>query len=163
MGKEQEVRVQRSLEPGEADDVSLLPPAEPAGGQGITHVTRGAGADGAVVPGLALGVLTTGILTWRPAVEIKTGAVQGTLAVIDALAWKLTIDRNLLYIIVVSLSPLEHLMSGSPLYPGGQVHTGRSEPDLSNPAWHWAPGPQGLGVHRSFFSKGRQLTKGSPV
>ena len=54
-------------------------------------------------------------------------------------------------------------MSGSPLYPEGQVHTGRSEPDLSNPAWHWAPGPQGLGVHRSFLSNWRQLTKGSPV
>ena len=33
-------------------------------------------------------------------------------------------------------------MRGSPLYPAGQVHTGRSDPDLSNPAWHWAPGPR---------------------
>ena len=64
------------------------------------------------------------------------------------------------------------------------MHTGRSDPDLSNPAWHWAPGPrtgfvdivdnvdivdmcrflpQGLGLQRSFFSNGRQLTNGSPV
>ena len=54
-------------------------------------------------------------------------------------------------------------MSGSPLYPAGQVQTGLSVPDLSNPAWHCAPGPQGLGVHRSFFSNGLQLTNGSPV
>ena len=57
-------------------------------------MTRGARADGAVVPGLTLGVLATGILTWRPAVEIKTGAVQRTLAVIDTLSWKFRIYRT---------------------------------------------------------------------
>ena len=88
LGKKQEVRIQRSLEPGEPDDVALLPPAEPAGGQGVAHVARGAGADGAVIPGLTLSVLTIGVLTRRPAVKIKTGAVQRTLAVVDTLSWK---------------------------------------------------------------------------
>lgn len=86
LGKKQEVRIQRSLEPGEPDDVALLPPAEPAGGQGVAHVARRAGTDGAVIPGLTLSVLTAGILTRRPAVKIKTGAVQRTLAVVDTLS-----------------------------------------------------------------------------
>ena len=51
-------------------------------------MSRGAGADGAVISGLALSVLTTGVLTGRPAVKIKTGAVQRTLTVVDALSWK---------------------------------------------------------------------------
>ena len=88
LGKEQKVGVQWSLKPGEPNDVALLPPAEPAGGQRVAHVAGGAGADGPVVPGLALRVLTARVLTGRPAVEIKTGAVQGTLAVIDTLAWE---------------------------------------------------------------------------
>jgi len=46
-----------------------------------------------MVPGLTLGVLATGILTRRPAVEIKTGAVQGTLAVIDTLSSRASDER----------------------------------------------------------------------
>merc|ERR1719468_1107944 len=49
-------------------------------------MARGAGADGAVIPGLTLSVLTTGVLTRRPAVKIKTGAVQRTLTVVDTLS-----------------------------------------------------------------------------
>lgn len=92
--KEQEVRVQGSLEPGEPDDVALLPPAEPAGGQGVAHVARGAGADGAVIPGLTLSILTTGVLTRGPAVEIETGAIQRTLAVINTLSWKWSLKQT---------------------------------------------------------------------
>ena len=52
---------------------------------------------------------------------------------------------------------------GSPRYPEGQVHTGRSEPDLSFPGWHWAPDPQGLGTHKSLRVNSRHETNGSPV
>lgn len=39
-----------------------------------------------MVPGLALGVLTASILTWRPTIEIKASSVKRTLAVIDTLS-----------------------------------------------------------------------------
>ena len=73
-------------EPGEAHDVRLGPAGGPASGQGVAHVAGGAGADGPVVSGLALGVLPAGVVAGRPAVVVVAGAVERTLAVVDALA-----------------------------------------------------------------------------
>ena len=56
-----------------------------AGSEGVPDKARGTGADGPVVPGLTLGVLTAGILTGGPAVVVEAGSVQRTLAVVDAL------------------------------------------------------------------------------
>lgn len=39
-----------------------------------------------MIPGLTLSVLSTGVFTGRPAVVVVAGAVQGTLAVVDALS-----------------------------------------------------------------------------
>ena len=39
-----------------------------------------------MVPGLALSVLTAGILTGGPTVVVEAGSVQGTLAVVDTLS-----------------------------------------------------------------------------
>lgn len=45
--------------------------------------------------------------------------------------------------------PLKHAFRGSPIYPKGQVHTGRSLFVLSNPGSQWALAPHGLGSQRS--------------
>ena len=82
--EESEERVETASEPGEAHDV-VLSPGLPAGSQGVPDKARGTGADGPVVPGLTLGVLTAGILTGGPAVVVEAGSVQRTLAVVDAL------------------------------------------------------------------------------
>ena len=84
--EEEEVRVGVATEPGEAHHVSLSSASRSAGGKRVPDEARGAGADGAVVPRLALGVLSTSVLTGRPTVVVVAGAVQGTLGVVDALS-----------------------------------------------------------------------------
>ena len=60
--EEEEIRVEVSSEPRESHHVGLAAPGGPAGGQRVADEARGTGADGAVVPGLALGVLAAGVL-----------------------------------------------------------------------------------------------------
>lgn len=84
--EQQEVGVEAALEPGESDHVGLSAALRPAGRQGVTDVARGTGADGPVVPGLALGALAARLVARRPAVVVVAGAVERALAVVDALA-----------------------------------------------------------------------------
>lgn len=72
--------------PGEANHVALRSPGLSAGSQRVSDKARRTGADGSVVPGLALSVLTASVLTGRPAVVVVAGSVQGALAVVDALS-----------------------------------------------------------------------------
>jgi len=73
-------------EPGEPDDIGLGTPGLPAGSEGVPHEALGTGADCAVVPGLALRVLATGVLTRRPAVVVETSLVKATFTVVDTLS-----------------------------------------------------------------------------
>jgi len=82
--EESEEGVETASKPGEAHHI-VLSPGLPAGSEGVSDEARWTGADGPVVPGLTLGVLTAGILTGGPAVVVEAGPVQGTLAVVDAL------------------------------------------------------------------------------
>jgi len=74
-----------SSEPGEAHHVRLGPPCGSTCGERVTHESRGTRADGSVVPGLALSVLSAGLIAGGAAVVVIAGSIKRALAVVDAL------------------------------------------------------------------------------
>ena len=100
---------------------------------------------------LALGLDAASVVARVDTLEVVTGAVGSAVAVVSALAWNSVaidkfLDKNVKNVnSSLIISPLVHLLSGFPLVPVGQRHTGRSDPDLSLPGVHSAPSPQGLG------------------
>jgi len=74
-----------TFEPRETNNISLGSSGLSACGERVPYKPCRTGADSPVIPCLALSILPTGILTRRPAVVVKTCAVQWALAVIDTL------------------------------------------------------------------------------
>lgn len=84
--EEEEVGVEASAEPGEADHVRLRTASWPASCERVADIARWARADCTVVPSLTLCILTTGLITRRATVVVIASSVERTLAVIDTLA-----------------------------------------------------------------------------
>ena len=128
LGEESEVGVETASEPGGSHHIVL----SPAGSQRVPEEARGTGADGHVVPGLTLGVLTTGVLTGRPTVVVEAGPVQGTLAVVDTFSPGAPDQR---------VSPVAGRTGAD-----GSVSPGPVEPGLA-----LSPGPAGVGSAEIFL------------
>ena len=131
LGEESEVGVETASEPGESHHI-VLSPGLSAGSQRVPDEARGTGADGHVVPGLTLGVLTTGVLTGRPTVVVEAGPVQGTLAVVDTFSPGAPDQR---------VSPVAGRTGAD-----GSVSPGPVEPGLA-----LSPGPAGVGSAEIFL------------
>ena len=131
LGEESEVGVETASEPGESHHI-VLSPGLSAGSQRVPDEARGTGADGPVVPGLTLGVLTTGVLTGRPTVVVEAGPVQGTLAVVDTFSPGAPDQR---------VSPVAGRTGAD-----GSVSPGPVEPGLA-----LSPGPAGVGSAEIFL------------
>ena len=131
LGEESEVGVETASEPGESHHI-VLSPGLSAGSQRVPDEARGTGADGHVVPGLTLGVLTTGVLTGRPTVVVEAGSVQGTLAVVDTFSPGAPDQR---------VSPVAGRTGAD-----GSVSPGPVQPGLA-----LSPGPAGVGSAEIFL------------
>lgn len=106
-------------------------------------MARGTRADSAVIPGLALGILTTRVLTRGPAIKIETGPVQRTLAVIDTLSPSASDER---------VSPVSRGTSAH-----GSVGARSVKPGLA-----LSPGAAGVGVAQVLLLKGPAADEGVP-
>jgi len=74
-----------TFEPREANNISLCSSGLSAGSERVSNKPSRTGADSSMIACLTLRILSTGILTRRSAVIVKTCTVQWTLAIIDTL------------------------------------------------------------------------------
>ena len=106
-------------------------------------MARGTRADSAVIPGLALGILTTRVLTRGPAIKIETGPVQRTLAVIDTLSWTWNLEETLYFFVFLTPGASDERVS--PVSRGTGAH-GSVGARSVKPGLALSPGAAGVGV-----------------
>lgn len=106
-------------------------------------MARGTRADGAVIPGLALGILTTRSLTRGPTIKIETGPVQRTLAVIDTLSWTWNLEDTLYFFVFLTPGASDERVS--PVSRGTGAH-GSVGARSVKPGLALSPGAAGVGV-----------------
>ena len=122
-------------------------------------MARGTRADGAVIPGLALGILTTRSLTRGPTIKIETGPVQRTLAVIDTLSWTWNLEETLYFFVFLTPSASDERVS--PVSRGTSAH-GSVGARSVKPGLALSPGAAGVGVAQVLLLKGPAADEGVP-